>query len=376
MVQCAALVQTNHGIVNLIMNEYAFYGRGHSIHSSGQIEWYTNTVDDKSVQVGGQQRIVTIDGYSMPLVCKGGLMYLQLQGIPTDQDLQNYPSVHLTSPHEWDILRAYHISNWHSEPYHQNQNPAECRYRTIKSWTNTVMNRSGALANCWLLCMIYVCYILNHIACGALNGSIPLLVLYGITPDISIMLLYTFYQPVCYASHDQHFRSESEERAAFWVGFGEHCGDAMTHKLLDKFTQKIIYRSAARPLTKSNPNHRLTEDGGEASTSKQPSSKIPTVFIRSRQDDADPSHIKPMPEFDPDDLIGRTFLLPPQENGERLRAKVTKKVVEEIEAADGNRIPNINFILDIGEGKVEELITYTQLLDHLEQAEEQDNFMD
>ena len=85
------------GIVNLIVNEYAFYGRGHSIHSSGQIEWYTNTVDDKSVQVGRQQRIVTIDGYSMPLVCKGGLMYLQLQGIPTDQDLQNYPSVCLTS---------------------------------------------------------------------------------------------------------------------------------------------------------------------------------------------------------------------------------------------------------------------------------------
>ena len=25
------------------------------------------------------------------------------------------------------------------------------------------MNRSGAPANCWLLCMIYVCYILNHI---------------------------------------------------------------------------------------------------------------------------------------------------------------------------------------------------------------------
>ena len=43
-----------------------------------------------------------------------------------------------------DILRAYHISNWDSEPYHQNQNPAEWRYRTIKSWTNTVMNRSGA----------------------------------------------------------------------------------------------------------------------------------------------------------------------------------------------------------------------------------------
>ena len=72
-----------------------------------------------------------------------------------------------------DILRAYHISNWHSEPYHQNQNPAEWRYRTIKSWTNTVMNRSGSPAKCWLLCMIHVCCILNCITCGASNGSIP-----------------------------------------------------------------------------------------------------------------------------------------------------------------------------------------------------------
>ena len=60
------------------------------------------TVDDKLVQVGGQQRIITIDGYSMPLMCKGGLMYLKFQGIPTDMDLQTYPSVHLTSPQEWD----------------------------------------------------------------------------------------------------------------------------------------------------------------------------------------------------------------------------------------------------------------------------------
>ena len=67
-----------------------------------KIEWHTNTVDDKSVQVGGQQRILTVDGYSMLLMCKGGLIYLTFQGIPTDKDLQTYPSVHLTSPQEWD----------------------------------------------------------------------------------------------------------------------------------------------------------------------------------------------------------------------------------------------------------------------------------
>ena len=88
MVQCAALVEANHGIVNLIMNEYACYGKGHTIHSSGQIEWFKNYVDDRSVQVGGKQRICTIDGYSMPLTCRGGLVYLSILGKPTDKDLE------------------------------------------------------------------------------------------------------------------------------------------------------------------------------------------------------------------------------------------------------------------------------------------------
>ena len=60
LVQCAGPVQTDHGMVNLIMNEYAYYGRGHSIHSSGQIEWYTNIVDDKSVQVGGSKELLPL----------------------------------------------------------------------------------------------------------------------------------------------------------------------------------------------------------------------------------------------------------------------------------------------------------------------------
>ena len=158
--------------------------------------------------------------------------------------------------------RAYHISNWHSEPYHQNQNPAEWRYRTIKSWSNTV---------CWLLCLIYVCYLLNHIACTALDVKIPLFALTGITPDISIILLFTFYQPVFYATYDQNFLSESEERAGYWVGFGEHCGDAMTHRFLDHDTQKVIYRSAVRPKMSSTPNHRLAPHGGEVSASSDPS---------------------------------------------------------------------------------------------------------
>ena len=107
-----------------------------------------------------------------------------------------------------------------------------------------------------------MCYLLNHIACSDLDGKIPLLALTGITPDISIILIFTFAQPVFYATYDQHFPSESEERNGHWVGFGKHCGEAMAHKILDHDTQKIIYRSAGRPKKSPTLNHRLAPHWG------------------------------------------------------------------------------------------------------------------
>ena len=82
-----------------------------------------------------------------------------------------------------------------------------------------------------------------------------------------------------YATHAQLFPSESEERAAYWVGFGEHCGDAMTHKLLDHETQKFIYGSAVGPDKSSTPNHRLAPHGEEVSASSDPSDRIFTTKL-------------------------------------------------------------------------------------------------
>ena len=46
---------------------------------------------------------------------------------------------------------------------------------------------------------------------------------------------------------------------------------------------------------------------------------------------------------------------------------MTKKIVT---------VENINFFLDIGNGKVEELISYNQLLEHLETAQDNELGMD
>ena len=71
-----------------------------------------------------------------------------------------------------DVLRTCSISKWTSEPYHQNLRLVEWNYRTIKLWTNSVNDKSDASSNYWLLCIIHVCYLLNHIACSN-DSKIP-----------------------------------------------------------------------------------------------------------------------------------------------------------------------------------------------------------
>ena len=77
-----------------------------------------------------------------------------------------------------------------------------------------------------------------------------------------------------------------------------------------------------RPSDSAHPNKRLLPDGGECSHTP-----IPIIFVMSMQDDSQ-SATKAMAENNPDDLIGRTFLLPKNEQGERLRATIKRKVIE------------------------------------------------
>ena len=118
----------------------------------------------------------------------------------------------------------------------------------------------------------------------------------------------------------------------------------MTHKLLDHVTQKIIYRSDIRPQKSSTPNHRLAPHGVEVSASSDPSEDknssgsplgtsegyspkemAPTVFIRSR-DEENPSGSKPMPTFDPEDLIVRTFLCLLKKMGRGIEPRLPEKL--------------------------------------------------
>ena len=582
VVTAATLLNTSLGKVIGIFNEYAHLGKGSSIHSSGQLEWFKTHVDEKSIKVGGTQLITTLDGYSVPLFIKDGLAYATSLGRPTDQDMDTYSHVFFTSPDEWDpsvldhdpppldgldpsqvldqpfgdpmfdaygdfneriianlnilldappedyrsyianlhqgssqepdwnalrpffawtspssiqdtfnvttrhgtaphtqdyinkhfksrnpvfniprcseavatdtifsdtpavddgstmaqffvgrdtlvcdaygikstkqfintlsdnirirgamdtlisdggkyeiskrvtdLLRSLFIQDYQSEPYHQHQNKAENRFGLAKRYTNTVMNTSGCPACCWLLCLQYICVVLNHLASPTLQGICPVQALEGTTPDISFLLHFSFYEPVYYridsSEPDLNFPSSSNEKKGYWVGFADNQGDSLTWRILTEDTQKIIIRSGVRSALRTTTNQRLASPSGEGTTlpfpipySQQSQNYLPLDpldastpnfehFVKSQTGEDEDNPI-PMANIDIPNLLGRSFLLPPEDNGERHMAKV-------IDIDDhGQTLEDIKFKLKINKDQAEEIMSYNQLMDYIQKG--------
>jgi hypothetical protein len=108
------------------------------------------------------------------------------------------------------ILCTYGISSWQSEPHQQHHNPAEWQYQTVKQLCNTILDWTGALAYCWLLCLMYVCFMLNN-AFSEVIQSTPLRQADGTDNNISPMLYFSFYKLVYYLVDETTFPSKSKE---------------------------------------------------------------------------------------------------------------------------------------------------------------------
>jgi hypothetical protein len=150
------------------------------------------------------------------------------------------------------ILHKYGISSWQSEPYHQHQNPAKWCYQMVKCMCNTILDHMGAPAYCWLLCLMYVCVVLNNTYAPNIHAT-PLRMVTGTTNDISQLLYFSFYEPMYY-HNDSPFPSASKECCGRWVGISENVGNFMMFKILTNDTHKIIYRSNLRSAC--DPNAR------------------------------------------------------------------------------------------------------------------------
>jgi hypothetical protein len=102
IVTAGAVVNSQRGPVIAILHQYAYVGKGKTIHSSAQLEWYKNNVNDKSMKIAdGLQRITTLEGYVHPLNICNGLAHAMMRPY-TDDEWETLPHVIWTSDEEWD----------------------------------------------------------------------------------------------------------------------------------------------------------------------------------------------------------------------------------------------------------------------------------
>ena len=263
------------------------------------------------------------------------------------------------------ILRTLFISAWQSEPHQQQQNPAERRIQTIKMTSNRIMDRVGAPAFTWLLCLLYVCYLLNHTYNDTIN-DVPLNALTGTTIDISPLLRFHFWQKVYYKKEENTFPSESPEGIGHIVGISEHVGPMMTYKILTIDTHKVLYRSQIRPHDPDNVNLRADFSEGEDD------STTPKI-IKSRFDTYGESGSEQpsTPIFNPQDLVGRTFLKDTERDGQ-CRMKIVK-CIEKYEDDVAQNPTRLKFLIrNVHGDQAEEVITYNQMLDFINRDQDTD----
>jgi hypothetical protein len=87
----AGVMLTNRGPIVGIFNNYAYIGKGRTIHLSPQLDHFGHDVNDKSIKVGGSQRITTKNGYIIiPISISNGLPYISMHP-PTDKELEALP---------------------------------------------------------------------------------------------------------------------------------------------------------------------------------------------------------------------------------------------------------------------------------------------
>ena len=268
-----------------------------------------------------------------------------------------------------DITRMYRTKHVTCEPHHQHQNFAENRIGTLKDMTNNVMDRSGCPPSCWLLALMYVTLLLNHLAHQSLNWRTPLEALTGQTPDISAFLEFEFFQPVYFAA-DNKFPSQSPEQKGRWVGIAESTGDVLTYKILTDDTQEIIHRSAVRPAgdpDATHPTHPVNKRLDAPSPGETASS--PHVKLHFEPEGGKGEYQAPSLEpIDVDDLIGRTFLTEEDENGRIHRARVVKQIQEDDE---NNFKATKKFLVTYDDDEIDAIIGYAELMDSLAKTMEQ-----
>jgi hypothetical protein len=197
--------------------------------------------------------------------------------------------------------------------------------------------------------------------------------------DVSPLLWFHWYQPVFFKVDHASFPIESPEALGYFVGIAPHCGHAMTFCILHDDTQRILLRSQVRAANNPHrPNLRLTDlfDGEPPSQITVKSKHGPEnpdfpVTLNTESGEVEQLRAPTMVFVDTSDLIGKTFQMDQQPDGTKHRARIVE-LIEDHNHSHLNSKEHTKFRVLVNNDTYEEIMTYGEILTHINRDEEQD----
>ena len=114
------------------------------------------------------------------------------------------------------------------------------------------MDHTMTPAVLWLVCLLYIIGLFNHISKDILNSQNPIYIAMGEQTDISKYLCFYWLETIYFHTTHTLFLDVGHEKAGWYVGPTDNIGDILTHQILDAMTLKVVPRSNVHTAT--NPN--------------------------------------------------------------------------------------------------------------------------
>jgi hypothetical protein len=115
----------------------------------------------------------------------------------------------------------------------------------VKESRRETTKHTGAPDFVWIRAYQYLASVNNWTADRTLRWKCPPTKRFGVTPVISALLSFHFYEPVYYLDIEEP-TPYSNEKTGYWLGVAHNVGDALTYRIRTDDTQQVIQRSVAR----------------------------------------------------------------------------------------------------------------------------------
>ena len=125
------------------------------------------------------------------------------------------------------------------------------------------------------------------------------------------------------------------------------------------------------------PRSALQRAAATVLLSKTKTTHANVIFVKSKSENIKTTgnNLKPLPGFNPSELLGRTYLDIPTEDGQKLRMRIIKAISDHQDSIDKHP-ERVKFLVKNNSKNEENILSYNEIIDHLNRNMDEEDSID